>query len=153
MPGGVDFGSHHFAIFLDNGDDGPGTGPPVDAGGCANVGSQTVSPILAFVQRTRQHTRFPRGVGIALRPGQRLLLNSHFLNDSDEPLVVDVAVNFRAARRGAIAHHVRTFELGTLDIAVPPYSEGSVSPSWTTPFAMNLVLLTSHSHKHTESAE
>src|SRR5205823_282183 len=44
-------------------------------------------------------------------------------------------------------------ELGTFNIAVPPYSEGSVSPSWTTPFPMNLVLLTSHSHKHTLSAE
>src|SRR5438093_10274826 len=152
VPGGVDYGSHHFAIFLDNGDSGPGTGEPVDSGGCAGIGSQPVSPILAFVQHTRERIRFPRGVGIALRPGQRLLLNSHFLNGRDEPLVVDVAINFRAARRGAIAHHVRTFELGTFNIAVPPHSEGSVSPAWTAPFPMNVVLLTSHSHKHTRSA-
>ncbi len=152
MPAGEAYGSHHFAIFLDNGDGGLDTPAPVDSSGCTNIGSQAVLPILAFAQHPRERIRFPRGVGVALRPGQRLLLNAHYLNGSAEPLEVDVAINFRVARRGAIRHHARTFQLGTFDIEVPPQSPGSVVSTWMTPFPMNLVMLTSHSHKYTQSA-
>lgn len=151
MPGGVDYGSHHFAIFLDNGAGGLDTPTPIDSEGCTNVGGQAVNPILAFVQHTRERIRFPRGVGVRLQPGQRLLLSAHYLNGRPEPLEVDVAINFRAARPRAIAHHLRTFELGTFDIEVPPHSPGSVASTWPVPFPMNLVLVTSHSHKYTRS--
>jgi Copper type II ascorbate-dependent monooxygenase, C-terminal domain len=154
MPSTAQYASHHFAIFLYTGsDDETLPTEPFDARGCVGgMGGQGVSPILAFVQQPRQRIRFPRGVGITLRPGQRLLLNSHYVNGGDAAANVAARVTFRAARRGSIVHHVRTFELGTADILVPPGMAGGASASWTAPLAMNVISLTSHSHKHTTSA-
>jgi hypothetical protein len=154
MPGGLQYGSHHFVVFLDNGPvNGSQPSEPVDSQGCSGMGSQAVSPILVFVQHSRDRVRLPRRVGIRLARGQRLLLNSHYVNGSDEPLEVDVAVNFRAAPRRSIDHHVRTVELGTFDIDVPAGGQAAVESDWTVPFPMNLVMLTSHSHKFTQAVE
>jgi hypothetical protein len=150
MPSGADHSSHHFAMFLYDGDD-EGT-EPIDSVGCVGVGKQFVSPILAFVQRPRQRIRFPSGVGVRLRPHQRLLLNAHYINAGTEPLTIDVAANFRTARR-SLRHHARSFQLGTLRINVPAGEEGSASASWATPFPMNVVWLSTHSHKHTTTVE
>src|SRR5205823_186732 len=90
---------------------------------------------------------------VTLPPHQRLLLNSHYLNGGTEPVTIDVAVDFRAARKGTVRHHTRSFELGTLDIDVPPGQTGSASASWLAPFPMNVVWLSTHSHKHTQSVD
>jgi hypothetical protein len=154
MPSGAAYTSHHFALFLDR-RDGPPRLPdgPFDNVGCLGAGDDLVSPILAFVQRPRQRIRFPRGIGVTLRPRQRLLLNAHYVNGGTEPVTIDVATNFRAAKKGAIRHHVRSFQLGTLNIRVPPGEEASATAAWTVPFPMNLVWLSTHSHKHTVSVD
>src|SRR5437016_1965459 len=105
------------------------------------------------LQRPRQTIRFPPGVAVALGPHQRLLLNSHYLNGSSEPVTIDVAVNFVAARKRTVSHHTRSFQLGTFNIDVPPGQTGSASASWLTPFPMNVVWLSTHSHKHTQTAD
>jgi len=154
MPSGATYTSHHFAIFLYQGENPAGIpSGPFDRVGCAGVGDQIVSPILAFVQRPRQTIRFPSGVAVGLGPHQRLLLNSHYLNGSSEPVTIDVAVNFVAARKRTVRHHTRSFQLGTLNIDVPPGQTGSASASWLTPFPMNVVWLSTHSHKHTQTAD
>jgi copper type II ascorbate-dependent monooxygenase-like protein len=147
--------THHLAIF-----DYEGGGPvdvppgvPFDSVGCLGVGGQEVSPILAFVQQPRQTIRFPSHVGLRIPPAQRVMLNLHYINSGPEPVTVDAAVNLRAARRGAVTHHVRSFQLGTLNIFVPPGKSGSATGSWATPFPMNLVWLSTHSHKHTQSVD
>src|SRR5438876_4378186 len=92
MPSGATYTSHHFAIFLYQGENPQGMpSGPFDRVGCVGVGDQIVSPILAFVQRPRQTIRFPPGVAVALGPHQRVLLNSHYLNGSPEPVTIDVA--------------------------------------------------------------
>jgi len=152
MPAGAEIGSHHFAMFLYTGGDDQVLGrEPFDSAGCVGIGMAFVSPILAFVQRPKQRIRLPPGVGMRLAPRQRLLLNSHYLNGTAEPLRVDVAINFRAARKRSIRHHARSFQLGTLGINVPAGQSGSASGSWVVPFPMNVVWLSTHSHKHTTS--
>ncbi len=153
-PTGPGYVSHHFAIFRYDGTEIaslPTT--PVDAVGCAGIGGQTVGAILAFVQRPRQRIALPAGVGFTLAQHQWLLLNAHYINSTAEPLTIDFAVDFHAARKGSIRHHARSFQLGTLRIAVPPGANGDVSAEWTTPFPMNVVWLSTHSHKHTLSAD
>jgi hypothetical protein len=54
-------------------------------------------------------------VAVGLGPHQRLLLNSHYLNGSSEPVTIDVAVNFVAACKRTVLHHTRSFQLGTLN--------------------------------------
>jgi hypothetical protein len=152
MPAGAEYGSHHFAMFLYSGGDDELLGrKPFDSAGCVGVGTAFVSPILAFVQRPKQRIRLPKGVGLRLAPGQRLLLNSHYLNGTTDSLNVDVAINFRAARKRAIRHHARSFQLGTAAISIPAGESGSASGVWVAPFPMNVVWLSTHSHKHTTS--
>jgi len=155
MPTGSTLSSHHFAMFLAE-----ATAPnlpldgPKDNVGCAGVGGALVSPILAFVQRIGGDViKFPKGVGVTLSPHQVLLFNSHWVNVSDAPVEVDVAVNFRKARRGSVKQHTKSFQLGTLNIDVPPGERGSVTSEWVVPFPMSLVWASSHSHKHTESVD
>jgi hypothetical protein len=152
MPSSPTYSSHHFAVFYFQGDD-PGKyrGQTLERAGCNGVGGQTVSPILAFVQRSKQRIRFPRRVGLRLGPQQALLLNSHWVNGGAEKLTVDVAANLYAARRGSVRHHARSFQLGTFDIDVPAGQAGSATARWITPFPMNVVWLSTHSHKHTQS--
>jgi hypothetical protein len=152
MPAGAEFGSHHFAMFLYTGGNEEVGSEPFDSAGCVGIGTEFVSPILAFVQRPKQRIRFPKGVGVRLAPRQRLLLNSHYLNGTPEPLRVDVAINFKAARKGSIRHHALSFQLGTLRIDVPPGGSSSSTAAWSVPVPMNVVWLSTHSHKHTTSA-
>jgi copper type II ascorbate-dependent monooxygenase-like protein len=147
---GRTFGSHHFAIFVPPGTAG-GPADPIDSVGCVGLGGAFVSPILAFVQRVDQRIRFPRGVGLRVAPGQRLLLNAHWLNGGTAPVALDAAANLRAARPGTIEHHARSFQLGALRIDVPAGGTGETTATWTAPFPMNLVWLSTHSHEHTTS--
>jgi hypothetical protein len=155
MPKGLTIASHHFAMFLAD-----ATAPnlpmdgPKDDVGCVGAGGSLVSPILAFVQRVGGDViAFPKGVGVTLSPNQVLLFNSHWVNVGDAPVDVDVAVNFRKARRGSVEQHAKSFQLGAIGIDVPAGQRASVTAQWPVPFPMSLVWASSHSHKHTESVD
>jgi len=155
MPKGSTLASHHFAMFLADADapNLPLGGPETNVG-CVGAGGALVSPILAFVQRIGGDViRFPKGVGVTLSPSQVLLLNSHYVNVSDAPVELDVAVNFRRARRGSVKRHAKSFQLGTLDITVPVGGNADVTSEWPVPFPMEVVWASSHSHKHTETVD
>jgi hypothetical protein len=155
MPHGPALASHHFAMFLaDASAPALPFGPPADDTGCVGAGGTAVSAILAFVQRTGGDVvRFPRGIGVRLGPEQVLLFNSHYVNAGIAPVAVDVAVNFRRARPGTIARHAKSFQLGTLRIDVPPGGRATTTAEWKVPFPMDVVWLSTHSHKHTERAD
>src|SRR5438093_1481120 len=90
-------------------------------------------PALASAATFRAHLRRPRhGLQIRLSP---------------------ITVAPRAAREGTVRHHTRSFQLGTLAIDVPPGQAGSASASWLAPFPMNVVWVSTHSHKHTQSVD
>ncbi len=154
-PSGPTFATHHFAIFIADADASnlPFDGPVTDVG-CVGAGGALVSPILAFVQRLKGDVvRFPKGVGVSVGPEHVLLLNSHYVNVGDAPVTLDVAVNFRKAAHGSVEHHAKSFQLGIANIDVPAEGTASVSANWGVPFPMTIVWASSHSHKHTTSAD
>jgi hypothetical protein len=152
-PGGRIYLSHHFALFVDDVDTmAELPHGPVDSPGCAGLG-QAFGAILAGVQAPHAVIRFPAGVGFTFKPHQVVLLNLHYVNGSQKPVRVDGAVNLLEARPGSVVHHARAFQLGTARILVPPGGDGSAEASWTAPFPMNVVLLSTHSHKHTTSVD
>jgi hypothetical protein len=152
-PAGHGYISHHFALFVDDNDDLASlpTGP-IDAPGCVGVG-QNFGAIVGGVQAPRAGTAFPRGVGLTFKPHQILLLNLHYINGTSTPLRVDGAVNLFRAPAGSIVHHARGFQLGTFRILVPPEQDGSSQAQWMAPFPMNVVFLSTHSHKHTTAVD
>jgi hypothetical protein len=152
-PAGPGYVSHHFALFVDDNDDLASLPKgPVDAPGCVGMG-QNFGAILGGVQAPRAAISFPRGVGFSFTRHQILLLNLHYVNGSSRPLRVDGAINLFRARRGSIVHHARGFQLGTFDIDVPAGGDGSAQAQWIAPFPMNVVFLSTHSHKHTTSVD
>lgn len=155
MPAGATLASHHFAMFLAdaNAPNLPLDGP-TDAVGCVGVGGSLVSPILAFVQRRGgDDIAFPKSVGVTIGPNQVLLLNSHYVNVGDGPVTLDVAVNFRRARKGSVKLHAKSFQLGTGRIDVPAHGTSATTAEWHAPFPMNVVWTSSHSHKYTEGVD
>jgi hypothetical protein len=155
MPSSPTLATHHLAIFLAdaNAPNLPLDGPVTNVG-CTGVGGALVSPILGFVQRLNGDViRFPKGVGVTVGPEHALLFNSHYVNAGDAPVTLDVAVNFRKAKRGAIKRHAKSFQLGAVDIAVPVGGTSSTSVEWAVPFPMTVVWTSSHSHKHTTSVD
>ena len=155
MPAGSTLASHHFAMFLaDANAPGLPLDGPISSVGCVGIGGSLVSPILAFVQRLGGDViRFPKGVGVTVGPEQVLLFNSHYVNVGDGPASLDVAVNFRKARRGSVNRHAKSFQLGSLRIAIPAGGTSATSAQWAVPFPMDVVWASSHSHKHTESVD
>jgi hypothetical protein len=152
-PAGHGYISHHFALFVDDNDDIASLPKgPVDAPGCVGVG-QNFGAILGGVQAPRAPISFPKGVGVTFKPHQILLLNLHYINGLPKPLRVDGAINLIRAAPGSIVHHARGFQLGTFRITVPAGQDGSADASWTSPFPMNVVFLSTHSHKHTTSVD
>ena len=152
-PTGAGYVSHHFALFVDDNDDFASLPQgAVTTAGCIGFG-QNFGAIIAGVQAPRQTIVFPRGVGFTFKPHQIFLLDLHYINDSTRPLRVDGAVNLLRARKGSIVHHARAFQLGTFHISIPPDADGSASAHWTAPFPMNVVELSTHSHKHTMSVD
>ncbi len=152
-PTGPGYVSHHFALFVDDNDDLASLPQgPVDAPGCVGLGNN-FGAILGGVQAPRAKIGFPRGVGFTFQPHQILLLNLHYINGSAAPIAVDGAVNLIRAPRGSIKHHAHGFQLGTFRIDVPPGQKGSAGAEWVAPFAMNVIFMSTHSHKHTTSVD
>jgi hypothetical protein len=69
--------------------------------------------------------RFPAGVGRVLRGGQKLAIDAHFVNPTDEPAPALVKLSFHTVPAEAIQHvaHTATFE--NLTIYTPPGGESS----------------------------
>jgi hypothetical protein len=152
-PVGHGYITHHFALFVDDNDDLASLPKgPVDAAGCVGFG-QNFGAILGGVQAPRAAISFPAGVGFTFQPHQILLLNLHYINGTAEPLRVDGAVNLLRARPGSILHHAHGFQFGTFRIDVPAGQDGSAEARWIAPVPMNVVFLSTHSHKHTTSVD
>jgi hypothetical protein len=69
--------------------------------------------------------RFPSGVGRVLHGGQKLAIDAHFVNPTDEPAPALVKVSFHTLPANAIQHvaHTATFE--NLTIYTPPGGSSS----------------------------
>jgi len=152
-PDGPGYISHHFTLFVDD-DDALASLPqgPVPAPGCVGFG-QSFGAIIGTVQAPRAAVEFPPHVGFTLQPHQILLMNLHYINGSDTPLKVNGAVNLLRAPAGSIVHHAHGLQIGTLRIDVPPGQNGIAEGRFVAPFPMNLVLLSTHSHKHTTAVD
>ena len=152
-PRGRVYVSHHFALFVDD-DDALASLPAgtVDTPGCVGFG-RNFGAIIGGVQSPRGAIRLPAGVGFTFQPHQVLLLNLHYINASSRPLTVDGAINLLRARPGSVVHHARGFQLGTTRIDVPAGTDGSAGSRWIAPFPMNVVFMSTHSHKHTTAVD
>jgi hypothetical protein len=94
---------------------------------CTRAG-EAFGEALAEVTST-QHTyhdqRFASGVGQVFYGGQKVALDYHFLNGSDEPVPAKVKLNFHVAARSAVRQIARTAGFHNLTIYTPPGGRSS----------------------------
>jgi hypothetical protein len=69
--------------------------------------------------------RFAPGVGEVFYGGQKIAVDYHFVNDSDEPVPAKVKLNFHTAASGAVQHLAHTAGFHNLTIYTPPGGRSS----------------------------
>ena len=140
-------GSHHFILYQSTNDNPPPPGirdlDPVEALGIFRkrfvVGSQ--SPEAVF--------DFPEGIAIPMPADAVYELNSHFVNTSGEnTLIGEVYVNLHSMPADSVREAAKPIFESFFPIQVPPGQTVTAGRDWTLRRDVNLVMLSSHMHRH-----
>jgi hypothetical protein len=141
---GLSFTSHHLLVHQYTGTApeafAPYEGRVVDARQCLDLGpSDRYSRLtVATSQKPRQTSRLPRGLAfrIAPNPGTSaalFILDSHWINDSDEPRRAAVVVELHPAHPHTVRHYLLTILDGVAGAftKVPPGATDDHTTTWT----------------------
>lgn len=107
----------------------------------ASQGAQTIYPS----QRASQGATFPPGIGLPLPLPLVVIMDHHFINTTDTPVVVNAAFNLHQTDAGSIKHGVTLF-WGEKQVEVPPKSRKLVAHTCALPRDVNLMAVSSHTH-------
>jgi hypothetical protein len=112
----------------------------------ASFDSLGVTGVAYAAQVDRGALSYPDGVALKMRAGDVVLLQTHYLNASDDPLEAKVRLNFRLADAPAAV------EAGTLffydwAIVVPPNQQTTARMSCAIPEDANILFGMSHMHR------
>jgi hypothetical protein len=99
----------------------PGTRVPCTRAG--EVFGEEVELLFASQHRYLEQ-RMPRGVGYELHGGQRIAIESHYFNDSDEPSIAAARLNLHATP-ATLARLARTASFENFTIYTPPGGSSS----------------------------
>lgn len=143
------YGSHHFVVYAYQGTaaDAYPTGL-YESNGCTDIGPPDAMNLLQVAGAGDNYEKiaYPPGTGIVLRPGQPLLLNSHYANATFEAIRPTVYVNLYFAKQ-KVVHPLEAAAIGNYNIFIPPGATRTTTARWTVPFDMHLILASSHEHK------
>ena len=140
-------GSHHFILYQSTDENPPPPGirdlDPIEALGIFRkrfiVGSQ--SPKAVF--------DFPEGIAIPMPADAVYELNSHFVNTSGEnTLIGEVYVNLHSMPADSVREAAKPIFESFFAIRVPPGQTVTAGRDWTLRRDVNLVMLSSHMHRH-----
>ena len=117
--------------------------PPLQALGIFSrrfiVGTQTPYTLLEF----------PEGVAIPMPANAVYELNSHFVNTSGaNTLVGEVYINLHTIPADEVKHITKPIFVAHFGLAIPPGQTVTSGRSWTLDRDINLLLLSSHMHRH-----
>ena len=137
-------GSHHLIVYRT---EDPENLTPVECRPFAGIASGTDTPIL--IATTLDGTfSFPSGVGLELKPNQRLRVEAHYLNTGATDLKGQGTVTFHGTPGAAPFQPADVFVWGTLKISIPPMATFSTGPIFQAGIAgTHLVTLSTHEHR------
>jgi len=143
-------GSHHMIVFKTATQQQPdGTFAE-----CQNFGMNGDLPVWLYAsQDPDQEMTLPDDIAIALAPAQPVLVNMHYINQTDAPLTADVHVELTAFPSGFHYHEAHAYITFNDEIDIAPGATGSVTGTCDVDPAVKFVALTTHSHRYTTSAE
>jgi hypothetical protein len=146
-------GSHHMIVFKTRTAKAPdGTLAECENFGMGDGGIADLPVWLYAAQEPENTSEMPEDVGIAIEPNQPVIINMHYINQSDAPLVASVSIDLEAfvpSHTFIEAHAYITFND---EIDVPPGAIGSAGGSCDVPAGAKFIMMSTHSHKYTMNA-
>jgi hypothetical protein len=139
-------GSHHFLVYrtdLDQIPDGKGEPYECPAGGL----DAHVTGSYYEAQSPETHRVLPKGVAHIFRPGEVVLLTSHYVNTTTSDLDAHLTFTLHTVERDSIEQEAGSIFFYNPQISLPPHSDRTVTRTCPISADMNLGLLWSHMHK------
>lgn len=134
-------GGHHLIVYaVDHAIDLP-------AGPCSQGGQPSWIQILATQSRHDLQT-FPSGVGYHVKAHQQYVLETHFINTSNQARKGSSSVGVKYAPAGSVHDRAASFYFGTQNIDVPAKASWSNKASCKPPVAMKVRTMFGHEHAH-----
>ncbi len=99
-------------------------------------------------------TVLPTGVVLKVEAHQQLVVQSHYLNTTDEPLLVMDAVDLITLKKEEVLHQVDPFAVLYDDLHIPAHAENfEVSKTCTLDENMDIYMLLGHAHEYATKFE
>jgi hypothetical protein len=95
----------------------------------------------------------PEDIAIPLIAQQPVLVNMHYINQTEAPITADVHVDLTAFPATTHYHEAHAYVTFNDQIDIAPGATGSVSGTCDVDPDVKFVALTTHSHRYTTSAE
>jgi hypothetical protein len=147
-------GSHHMIVFKTR----TAKEPDGTFAECENfgmgAGGLTDIPVWLFAaQEPEVDFTMPDDVGIAVAANQPVIVNMHYINQSDVPLTANVHIELDAFKPSFSFTRAHAYITFNSQIDVPAGAMGSAGGSCEVPAGAQFVLMSTHSHKYTTSAQ
>ncbi|MEZ4361363.1 MAG: hypothetical protein R3B48_14350 [Kofleriaceae bacterium] len=142
--------SHHMIVYRDDASAEQPT--PVNCKPFAGTltPSAATSPIM-ITQRSEEILTLPDGVAYTFAAHQKVRLEMHFLNATDQPQMITGTSEFYAAKPEQIRDEADFLFIGSPDINLAPRSTGVVDAFFTVPASLagaKFFAITGHTHQY-----
>ena len=136
-------GSHHLLVFR-VADPGAWTHvAPCDGGGPPGF-----SDIVVGAQQPTATVTYPAGVGYQIDPREWVIVQAHYLNATDAPLLAQVDVNAHLVAPATVAAHAGSLFFDPLSLTVPPGPAQQLTYRCVAPQDMEVFGANGHMHRH-----
>jgi hypothetical protein len=139
-------GSHHMLLlFQDNATN--GTLTP-----CSGL---TFGPMPFGAQQPEAEVAYPAGIASLVKSTQGFNVVAHYLNATTSAIMAHVTITMTKAAPGTVQQHAGVFFFNNISalsgMGIPPYTEKTITASYTTTTPINLIYAVAHMHQRSLS--
>ena len=106
-----------------------------------------LTPVVGSGDPPMYEYTLPEGMGVRLKDGTRLLMQSHYVNTSADRLLVQDAINIGVSPQDTIETWMAPFAHTDVDLSLPPNQESSWTVTCAWEEEVNLLFMTGHMHE------
>ena len=133
----------HHAILYDVGT----SGKPGDTHVC-NDGDMTEARFLGAIGGEGGNVPIPDGVGIRLKAGGNIMVQTHWINTTSAPISGQAAFNVRGEAPSASRQPAQLFTILNTQFSVPPHANNEAVANCTIGQDVTLYMLLGHMHEY-----
>jgi hypothetical protein len=142
---------HHAILMISNADEGEyPDGSLFDCTDRDTLPMTNMEPLFIVKAQGpgRSGMQFPGGMAVKLRSGTRLVLQSHYINTSAEPILVHDAVNLSYVPVESVTTWAAPYAHTLSEMPLPPHEETTLTVDCTWEADANILFLLGHMHEH-----